>query len=56
MDYEVLKIENNRLILIDTETKDEWGHPTIMEFIMNDIPFKVGDKVTIMVVKRSLSE
>lgn len=55
MDYVIVNIVDNVLVIRDTVNTDEWGNPSTMEFVMDDTsPFKVGDKVVVTVVKRSV--
>jgi hypothetical protein len=57
MNYKIVNIVDNTLVLRDDVNLDEWGNPSTIEFIMDDVePFKVGDSVVITVVKRTLSE
>jgi len=57
MDYEIVNIVGNVLVIRDIGSPDEWGNPSTMEFVMDDTsPFKVGDKVVVTVVKRGLVE
>lgn len=53
MKYKILKIEGDTITMEDHVTRDEWGKPTIMQFVMEDTStLLVGMEVELAIVIR----